>query len=138
MAPIKQNEHDLWMGTAGKTKMESVGRAQLRVIYTVLSIFRLALSEISQLTKKDLILAIQTGKLSVSNKSTNILKTYTLPENGKKLLEELVPEIELIFDLNGFQFLGDSRTFSENTFNKGNFIRFINYDMKNISEKHQI
>jgi hypothetical protein len=115
MARIEQNDYDLLMGAAGKTKMESVRRAQLRVIYTVLYIFRLALSEISQLTKKDLILAIQTGKLSVSNNSTNIPKTYTLPENGKKLLEELLPEIELIFDLNGFQFLGNSKCFSEKT-----------------------
>ena len=32
MARIEQNDYDLLMGAAGKTKMESVRRAQLRVI----------------------------------------------------------------------------------------------------------
>ncbi len=141
MARIEQNDYDLLMESAGESiekKLKSVRTAQLRIIYSVLYFCRLSLPEVSQLVKKDLILAIQTGKLSVSNNSTKIAKTYTLSENGKKILEELLPEIELIFDLNGFQFLGNSRTFSENTFNKGNFIRFINYDIKKISEKHQM
>jgi hypothetical protein len=135
MARIEQNDYDLLMGAAGKTKMESVRRAQLRVIYTVLYIFRLALSEISQLTKKDLILAIQTGKLSVSNNSTNIPKTYTLPENGKKLLEELVPEIELIFDLHEFPFLGNS---TQKTLSTKNLMRWVNEDIQKTCEKHQL
>jgi len=135
MARIEQNDYDLLMGAAGKTKMESVRRAQLRVIYTVFYIFRLALSEISQLTKKDLILAIQTGKLSVSNNSTNIPKTYTLPENGKKLLEELVPEIELIFDLHEFPFLGNS---TQKTLSTKNLMRWVNEDIKKTCEKYQL
>jgi hypothetical protein len=138
MARIEQNDYDLLMGAAGKTKMESVRRAQLRVIYTVLYIFRLALSEISQLTKKDLILAIQTGELNTFDPITNVGITHTLSENGTKILTKLAPEIELIFDFYGFQFLGNSKSFSDKTWSATNFMRFVNEDMKTTCIKYQL
>jgi len=137
-APVYKNHYDFFMLRAGesiKKKLKSVRTAQLRILYTLLYLCGLRLHEVKKLTKKDLLLAIQTAEFNIFHPPKNTCQKYVLPENGKKILEQLLPEIELIFDEYGFQFLGNSKPFSETTFSTFHFFKFVNEDMRKICEK---
>ncbi len=136
--PIYKNHYDFFMLGAGesiKKKLKSVRTAQLRILYTLLYLCGLRLHEVKKLTKEDLFLAIQTAEFNIFHPKTTLSRKYVLPESGKKILEQLLPEIELIFDEYGFQFLGNSKPFSETTFSTFHFFKFVNEDMRKICEK---
>jgi hypothetical protein len=59
-------------------------------------------------------------------------KEILLEEKGQLALQKLYPQIKMIFDDAGFMFLGNSKRFSNKVFNKDNFIRFVNKDIKTI------
>lgn len=61
-----------------------------------------------------------------------------LAEAGKIKLNELSPEIDLVFDQFQFEYLGGSKPFSSQTYNNTNFIRFVNDDMFATCKKYEI
>ena len=61
-----------------------------------------------------------------------------LAETGKKKLNELSPEIDLVFDQYEFEFLGGSKPFSSQTYTQNTFIRFINEDMAETCKRYNI
>jgi len=138
---IEKDDYDYFMKSAGESiekKLKAVRTAQFKIIYTLLYFCAVNLHELIQLTKDDLVKAIQTGDLNIYDPETNICTPYTLSEDGNKSLTKLAPEIELIFDLHGFQFLGNSKIFSDKTFSPRNFIRFVDDDIKKTCEKYQL
>ena len=140
-ARMEQDEYDCFIKHAGESiekKLKSVRAGQLKIIYTLLYFSNVSLHELIQVKKDDLILTIQTGELNTFDPITNVGITHTLSENGTKILTKLAPEIELIFDFYGFQFLGNSKSFSDKTWSATNFMRFVNEDMKTTCIKYQL
>jgi hypothetical protein len=130
--PIYGNHYDLFMIGAGQSiqkKLKVVRTAQLRIIYTVLYFSGLRINEVKNLTKEDFILATQNAEFNIIHTKTNTCQKHVLPIVGKDAIQKLLPEIKLLFDQYGFQFLGNSKVFSDETFNTDNFIRFVNNDM---------
>jgi integrase len=131
--PVYSNHYDLFMIGAGQSiqkKMKVVRTAQLRIIYTVLYFSGLRLNEIKYLTKEDFILATQNAEFNIIHSKTKTCQKHVLPLVGKNVIQNLLPEIELIFDQYRFQFLGNSKAFSNETFSNDNFVRFVNNDMR--------
>jgi integrase len=128
---IYHSHYEFFMIGAGQgaVRIKTARTAQLRIIYTLLYHLGLRLNETKMLTKKDIILAVQTGELNIIHTKTNTCQKHILPIIGKQRLAKLRPEIELIFDTYGFEFLGNSRCFSTDVFNEFNFIRLVNEDM---------
>jgi hypothetical protein len=87
------------------------------------------MNEVKKLTKQDFILASQTSEFNIVHSKTNTCQIHVLPLVGKEAIQKMLPEIELIFNQYRFQFRGNSKGFSEETFNTQNFIRFVNTDM---------
>jgi len=130
--PIYGNHYDLFMIGAGQSiqkKLKVVRTAQLRIIYTVLYFSGLRINEVKNLTKEDFILATQNSEFNIIHSKTKTCQKHVLPLVGKNAIQNLLPEIKLIFEQYGFQFLGNSKVFSKETFSTDNFIRFVNNDM---------
>jgi integrase/recombinase XerD len=130
--PIYGNHYDLFMIGAGQSiqkKLKVVRTAQLRIIYTVLYFSGLRINEVKNLTKEDFILATQNAEFNIIHSKTKTCQKHVLPLVGKNAIQNLLPEIKLIFEQYGFQFLGNSKVFSKETFSTDNFIRFVNNDM---------
>ena len=138
--PIYQDHYGFFMVGAGQglRKLKNIRSAQIRIIYTILYYLGLRLNETKLLTKNDLLLAIQTGELNIIHTKTNTCQKHVLPIVGKQKLNQLRPEIDLIFDKYGFEYLGNSKCFSNHVFNEVNFIRFINEDMIFTCKKYGI
>jgi integrase len=110
-------------------KIQQVRAAQLRIIYTILYFVGLRLNEVRLLTKNDLLLAIQTEEFNIVHTKTSECKKHILPKGAAAKLTSLLPEIEFLFQQNGFTYLGNSHRFSEKVFHETNFIRFVNNDI---------
>lgn len=139
--PIYENNYEIFMNGAGLSivkKLKNVRVAQLKIIYTLLFFLGLRINEIKSLTKNDLILAIETAEINVIHTKTGSCQKHVLPYIAKKKLADLLPEIFLLFDTYGFEFLGNSKRFSGETFSNDNFIRFINSDINAICSHYSI
>jgi integrase len=102
-------------------KIQQVRAAQLRIIYTILYFVGLRLNEVRLLTKNDLLLAIQTEEFNIVHTKTSECKKHILPKGAAAKLTSLLPEIEFLFQQNGFTYLGNSHRFSEKVFHETNF-----------------
>lgn len=138
--PIYKNHYEFFMVGAGQglRKLKNIRSAQIRIVYTILYYLGLRLNETKLLTKYDLLLAIETGELNVIHTKTNTCQKHVLPIVGIQKLKQLRPEIDLIFDKYGFEYLGSSKCFSNHVFNEFNFIRLINEDMIFTCKKYEI
>jgi len=65
-------------------ELKTIRIAQFRILYTTLYLCGLRLNKVSQLTKKDLFLAIQTAKIPIFHTKTHRCQIHILPKSGKK------------------------------------------------------
>jgi integrase len=107
----------------------------------VLDYFGLRLNEVRFITKNDFTNRLDFGELSTCHSKTKTVKIDIMEKKGREQILKLLPEIEIFFDNNNFHFLGNSLNFSrnqdkqdltqkrENTLNKENLLRLVNWDM---------
>ena len=136
---VEYTHHEVFMKKAGSSisnKCHKIKKAQFQIIYTILFFSACKLNDCRLFTKEDLMVESRNGKLRLIYRkdiSPEIApKEILLEEKGQLALQKLYPQIKMIFDDAGFMFLGNSKRFSNKVFNKDNFIRFVNKDIKTI------
>jgi integrase/transposase InsO family protein len=138
--PIYKDHYELFMIGAGSSqkRLRTLRTYQLRLIYTLLYHLGLRLNEIRLLTKKDLLYGMETGKFNIVHSKTKSVKIHALPPVGVDRLNELRPEIDIMFDIYEIQAVGGSKKYSDAVFQEAHFIRFINEDLKSSCKKFNI
>jgi integrase len=125
-------------------------KIQLRLIYTILYYFGLRLNEVRFITKNDFINLLDFGELSICHYKTKTVKIHIMEKKGREQILKLLPEIDIFFDDNNFQFLGNSLNFSrnkkkqdlnqerKNTLNEDSLLKIVNWDMAKTFKEYKL
>lgn len=146
--PISKEIYDMLFLEAGlscsnKLKIQTI---KLKLIYTVLYYTGLRINEISELTKEDFLIMAERGSLSVNHYKTKTKQVHTIPGEGRKRLTQLRPEIDYLFENQSVLLASnrkdpaskDSKAFKSSTCSKAEIIKFVNKDIKKITEAYGI
>lgn len=107
---------------------------QLKIIYTILYYFGLRLNEIAILKHEDIIGAMQNGTLTIIHTKTHESKKHIAGASAQKALTLLQSEIDILFNLKGYLYLGGSCHNKTETKDGKRFITFVNADISNTSK----
>jgi integrase len=91
------------------------------------------LNEIHLLTKRNILHAMKTGELYLFNKKNNMHAQLSLSPQLINALKDLNEDINFVFTVNQFQYLGSSFRNICKPMDNNNFLRFVNNEIKRLA-----
>jgi len=111
-----------------------LGRAQLRITYTILYHCGLRINEIRHLNQKDLGTAIDVAQFNLVHHKTKQAHIYVLSKKAVQDLQDLKLEFLIVFEKYQYQYLfGKQRPMTDK-----NLIKMVNKDLKGTCKKFNI
>jgi hypothetical protein len=110
-----------------------VRTSQLKIIFCLLYFQGMKLNEIHLLTKRNILHAMKTGELYLFNKKNNMHAQLSLSPQLINALKDLNEDINFVFTVNQFQYLGSSFRNICKPMDNNNFLRFVNNEIKRLA-----
>ena len=134
--PIDINLFPIFLQNAGSSsqRRKDLRRAQLRITYTILYHCGLRINEIRNLTRQDIIKAIDAAQFNLVHHKTKKSHIHVLSKQAIQDLKNLKIEFYIIFEKYKFQYLyGNKKPINNKT-----FIQVVNQDLKETCQKYNI
>lgn len=109
-----------------------VENARKKIVYTILFFTGARANEVRELKHTDLIKLMEEGLLKLVLHKQRETIERVLPRYGHAAMKKLAPEIDLVFNQQGYKFLGESFKRRGQAMHEKAWLTFLNKDLKRI------